>query len=83
MCAEPVAVRLSGDDGGVGRVTSAKKIKLKLKLRFFFAFNLTLSDFCMCDDSFGFEDCHLATHLFIYSWAGFLRYRHPHPRSKM
>ena len=34
--AEPVTVRLSGDDGGVGRVTSAKKKFKNVQVEFFF-----------------------------------------------
>ena len=53
--------------GGVGRVTSAKKNSKIFKLiffkDFFFAWNLTLSDFYTRNDSLGFEDCRLATHL--------------------
>ena len=52
---------------GGARSTSAKKIILKKKFNFFlmifFACNLTLTHLCTCDDSLGFEDCRVATHL--------------------
>ena len=60
--------------GGVGRVTSAKKNSKIFKLiffkDFFFAWNLTLSDFYTRNDSLGFADCRLATHLLnlVYSF---------------
>ena len=65
--AEPVAVRLSGDDGG-SRASDLgqkkfKNFQIDFFLKIFFACNLTLSDFCTRNDSLGFEDCRLATHL--------------------
>ena len=52
-------------------MSSAKKKFEILKLIIFFYFEFfflssctrTLSDLCMRDDSFGFEDCRFATHL--------------------
>ena len=66
--AEPVTVRLSGDDGGsrasdLGEEKKFKNCQVDFFLKIFFAFNLTICDFCMRDDSLGFEDCRLATHL--------------------
>ena len=47
--------------------TSAKKeffpLKIKIFFKDFFACNLTLPHLCMRDNSLGFEDCRLATHL--------------------
>ena len=65
--AEPMSVKLSGVDG-VYRVSDLgqKKI-LKKEIEFFFddffACNLTLTHLCPRDNSLGFEDCRLATHL--------------------
>ena len=72
--AEPICVKLSG----VAAVWWAsdlrqkkifltvkflKKKKLTIFLKIFLACNLTLPHLCMRDDSLGFEDCRLATHL--------------------
>ena len=65
--AGPMCVKLSGVVRGcAGSDLGQKKIpifKLKFFLEFFFASYLTLYDLCMRDDSLGFEDCRLATHL--------------------
>ena len=63
--AGPMCVKLSGVVGGcrVGDL-GQKKIQIENFVRFFFGRgHLTLYDLCMCDDSLGFEDCCLATHL--------------------
>ena len=65
--AGPMCVKLSGVVRGcAGSDLGQKKIpifKLKFFLEFFFASYLTLYDLCTRDDSLGFEDCRLATHL--------------------
>ena len=66
----------------VWRVKSAKKNKKKIWwnffLKIFFACYLTLPHLCTRDDSLGFEDCRLATHLLNWvckSASGRLRVR--------
>ena len=67
--AEPVTVRLSGDDGGwrasvLGQKKNFEKyFSTFFFLKIFFACNLNLHNLYTHDDSLGFEDCRLATHL--------------------
>ena len=62
--AKPMSVTLSGVDGGLwGSVLGPKKVFEDFFFEDFIACNLTPTHLCMCDDSLGFEDCRLTTHL--------------------
>ena len=56
----PICVRLSEIVGGRWEVVCGQKIQdVNVEMCFF----LLSADLCTCDDSLGFEDCCIVTHL--------------------